>query len=187
MLDFGHILNRKKKQSKHGTAEPERRSKMAEYIDRELLQVRLNRKKAGPANQRYTEGWNDAIMMVKSMVHSAPAADASAVQHGRWNSVKNPQWPAYSHDKCSVCGWWNTKNSLCYDGKPKHGHSLNYCPNCGAKMDLEEPPERLKTCGNCAHFMGFGDFDLCCKIQKRRLCYENEASCEAFKEKEDKP
>ena len=57
------------------------------------------------------------------------------VKHGRWNSVKNPQWPAYSHDKCSICGWWNTKNALCYDGNHKPGHSLNYCPNCGAKMD----------------------------------------------------
>ena len=65
-------------------------------------------------------------------------ADAAPVRHGRWESVKNPQWPAYSHDKCSLCGWWNTKNALCYDGSKKPGHALNYCPNCGAKMDLEQ-------------------------------------------------
>jgi len=59
--------------------------------------------------------------------------------HGRWESVKNPRWPAYSHDKCSVCGWWNTRNALCYDGGHKPGHSLNYCPNCGAKMREEVP------------------------------------------------
>lgn len=63
-----------------------------------------------------------------------PAADVAPVRHGRWESVKNPQWPAYSHDKCSICGWWNTKNALCYDGNKKPGHSLNYCPNCGALM-----------------------------------------------------
>lgn len=61
--------------------------------------------------------------------------EAEPVRHGRWESVKNPQWPAYSHDKCNLCGWWNTKNALCYDGNKKPGHSLNYCPNCGAKMD----------------------------------------------------
>lgn len=66
---------------------------------------------------------------------SIPAADVAPVRHGRWESVKNPQWPAYSHDKCSICGWWNTKNALCYDNGHKPGHSLNYCPNCGARMD----------------------------------------------------
>lgn len=38
------------------------------YIDANALQVRLERKKAGIANQRYTEGWNDCMMRVKSMV-----------------------------------------------------------------------------------------------------------------------
>lgn len=59
---------------------------------------------------------------------------ASLRPKGEWISVKNPQWPAYSHDKCNICGWWNTKNALCYDGNKKPGHSLNYCPNCGADM-----------------------------------------------------
>lgn len=68
-------------------------------------------------------------------IEDAPAVDAAPVVHGRWIKKKNPQWPAYSHDCCSVCGWWNTKNALSYDGNRKPGHSLNYCPNCGAKMD----------------------------------------------------
>ena len=63
------------------------------------------------------------------------AADVVEVRHGRWIKRQNPQWKAYYHDACSVCGWWNTKNALCYDGKKKPGHSLNYCPNCGAMMD----------------------------------------------------
>lgn len=64
-----------------------------------------------------------------------PAADVATVVHGKWERVANPKWPAHIHDKCSVCGWWNTRNALCYDGSNKPGHSLNYCPNCGAKMD----------------------------------------------------
>lgn len=59
----------------------------------------------------------------------------SPAAHGKWERVANPNWPAHIHDKCSICGWWNTRNALCYDGSNKPGHSLNYCPNCGAKMD----------------------------------------------------
>lgn len=94
---------------------------MAEYIEREALRDAL-----------YDA---DAITMsgVK-ILNQFPGADVAPVRHGRWESVKNPQWPAYSHDKCSLCGWWNTKNALCYDGRKKPGHALNYCPNCGADM-----------------------------------------------------
>ena len=79
----------------------------------------------------------DAIC-AQQIIDRQPTIDReSLIPHGRWESVKNPRWPAYSHDKCSVCGWWNTRNALCYDGGHKPGHSLNYCPNCGAKM-IEE-------------------------------------------------
>lgn len=68
-------------------------------------------------------------------INSAPTIDPKDLQpHGKWESVENPIWLAHSHDKCSVCGWWNTRNALCYDGGRKPGHSLNYCPNCGARM-----------------------------------------------------
>lgn len=65
---------------------------MAEFIEREALQNALQRKQAGPANKRYTEGWNDCIMRVKSMVHSAPAADVATVIRCRdcenWNTAE---------------------------------------------------------------------------------------------------
>ena len=41
-------------------------------IDGDALLEKLNRKKAGPANQKYTDGFNDCLMRVRSMVHSAP-------------------------------------------------------------------------------------------------------------------
>lgn len=53
--------------------------------------------------------------------------------HGRWISVQNPQWPAHYHDQCSLCGWWNTKNACVHKGRKNY--PLNYCPNCGCKMD----------------------------------------------------
>lgn len=45
---------------------------MTEYIEREALQAALVRKRCGVANQRYTEGWNDCLLRVKSMVSKAP-------------------------------------------------------------------------------------------------------------------
>lgn len=76
----------------------------------------------------------DAAEVLDS-IRGAPTVDAVPVVHGRWESVKNPKWPAYSHDKCSICGWQNTRNALCYEEGRRGWHSLNYCPNCGAKMD----------------------------------------------------
>lgn len=39
-----------------------------------------------------------------------------------------------------------------------------------------------KKCGNCKHFTGAGDFDLCCMKGKRRLCYKNYDACEEWEE-----
>lgn len=69
------------------------------------------------------------------LIDKCQTVDAVPVVHGEWIPKQNPQWKAYHHDCCSVCGWWNTRNALCYYGKPKKGHSLNYCPMCGAKME----------------------------------------------------
>lgn len=107
---------------------------MTEYIEKGKL-LDFVKDTYGGGNENNTVIWYGDIL---EMIHSEPAADVAAVRHGEWERVKNPRWPAHSHDKCSVCGWWNTKNALCYDGGHKPGHSLNYCPNCGAKMEAEE-------------------------------------------------
>lgn len=96
---------------------------MAEYIVKETLQAKLNRKKAEPANKRYTEGWNDAILMVKSMIHSEKAADAAPVRHGRWGVEVGMNF--FKERNCPVCK------------KRIESNFWNFCPNCGAKMDLE--------------------------------------------------
>lgn len=107
---------------------------MIRCIDANALQKRLERKKPGIANQRYTEGWNDCIMRVKSMVSTAttlenlPSADVAPVVHGRWIERQSPHAMEGISAKCSAC----SKN-VQYLGNP-----LNYCPNCGAKMDGKE-------------------------------------------------
>ena len=54
-------------------------------VDADALMAKLNRKKAGPANQRYTEGFNDCLMRVRSMVHSAP----TLTPPNEWVSVED--------------------------------------------------------------------------------------------------
>ena len=123
---------------------------MAEYIDKgtlyekiaELEELARNRYLDTPSNSpaypRYMAQMQERTAL-KHLIADFTVADVAPVRHGRWISVKNPQWPAYSHDQCSICGWWNTKNAVCRDGgKYNQAHSLNYCPNCGAKMDLVE-------------------------------------------------
>lgn len=100
---------------------------MAEYIEREALLKELAKDVAVDGNQR-------ASQLLECIIN-APAVYVAPVVHGQWIEKQNPRWPAYSHEACSICGWWNTKNALCYEGRKKPGHSLNYCPNCGAKMD----------------------------------------------------
>ena len=71
----------------------------------------------------YQRGWNDAL---RGAQHAAPTVDAVEVVHGRWvdnvdeNGIQRNAWR-----KCSSCG------SLNFKTRP------NYCPNCGAKMDLK--------------------------------------------------
>ena len=97
---------------------------MADYIKRETA-IRA------VMAAKWVDGSDGAMAM--EIVASPPAADVAPAVHGKWERVANPNWPAHSHDKCNICGWWNTRNALCYDGRK--GHGLNYCPNCGAKMD----------------------------------------------------
>lgn len=50
--------------------------------------------------------------------------EAKEVVHGRWEL-----YPSSMYRRCSVC-------KMEYD-RPKFNVRANYCPNCGAKMDLE--------------------------------------------------
>lgn len=56
-------------------------------------------------------------------------------KQGKWIPTQNPDWKAYWHEKCSVCGWWNTKDAK--PGRGKQPRDFKYCPNCGAEMEIE--------------------------------------------------
>ena len=65
---------------------------------------------------------------VKTLLLRQPAADVAPVRHGRWIDAYpdiEPN-PMFMYGICSECGF--------EQGISKY---LNYCPNCGAKMDGE--------------------------------------------------
>lgn len=90
---------------------------MAEYIERETLLERAE----------YDNNYR--LIIPAEAIKAAPAADVAPAVHGRWEY--NAQTiHTQSMMRCSICGWWTLDPSV--DG------AYHYCPNCGAKMDLEE-------------------------------------------------
>ena len=86
---------------------------MAEYIERELAIEALSR----------GEGCGNVC---RRAIERILAADVVPVRHGRWINAYpdiEPN-PMFMYGICSECGF--------EQGISKY---LNYCPNCGAKMD----------------------------------------------------
>lgn len=73
-------------------------------------------------------GLNDVAKELKA----APTIDAVPVVHGRWKIKLLDDYQKYNVT-CSICGWVGIENYDSYDVPS----DFNYCPNCGAKMDLE--------------------------------------------------
>ena len=104
-----------------------------EYItidrfDHDELMERLTKKKSGVANRRYTDGFNDALLRFRSMLHSAPTADVVEVRHERFKwGYQNGQYGIW----CAHCGagWVDSENAEWI------AREHDYCPKCGAKMD----------------------------------------------------
>ena len=95
---------------------------MARLIDADALMGQLEKKRSGPGNQRYTEGFNDSLMRFRSMIHSARTIDAEPVRHGRWE-----EYPNSAYRRCTSC-----KKEF---EKAKFSIVAPRCPICGAMMD----------------------------------------------------
>lgn len=97
-----------------------------EYIEREALEVALNHRlnflmAENGEYDHYTSGFDEAVTRVENF----PAADVAPVVHGRW--IEQEKYTFGVMYDCSIC------DNRILD----NGHSWNYCPNCGAKMDKE--------------------------------------------------
>lgn len=88
---------------------------MAEYIERE--EIKYEQWAVGPLNE-------PLLVVRKRTIDSIPAADVAPVRHGRWGKVYRSKVTVYDGYVSSCCDMWNERKSP-------------YCPNCGAKMDLE--------------------------------------------------
>ena len=96
---------------------------MYEYINRDAVHdlVRSLTKYAWASpvrnEQRVTVDADD----VQFGVDKIPSADVAPVQHGRWLCVDTDTEQFFLCNRCKKKEYWES----------------NYCPNCGAKMDLE--------------------------------------------------
>lgn len=86
---------------------------MNEYIERETA---IETIMSEPTDAHYPSWYADNIKAI-------PAADVAPVRHGRFKISSD-----YGLSECSSCGWNIEEYVVDYD----------YCPHCGAKMDLEE-------------------------------------------------
>lgn len=101
---------------------------MTEYVDREALLNELE--KINPVDYGWIGdyevhlGCRNCLRDCKSTVNTLQSADVAPVVHGRWETNSDrPDTLICSVCKCGFDMW-------------KHDPH-NYCPNCGAKMDLE--------------------------------------------------
>ena len=72
----------------------------------------------------YNHGVGDSIAIIKN----APTIEAEPVKHGRWSHHYDDELVSGT---CTVCGWQSMIMETDVADMP-------YCPNCGARMDLEE-------------------------------------------------
>ncbi len=106
---------------------------MNEYIDKKAADNALTAAAVADSDKK-RRTWAKAI----GVLHDIPAADVAPVVHAKW---ENCDWvEPYYHGcgtiripnagmKCTNCVHVFKKDLLWKD---------NYCPNCGAKMDLKE-------------------------------------------------
>ena len=79
--------------------------------------------------------WNLSFGVLYDDIQNMPHADVAPVRHGRWISLTEC---ANEGVYCSICKKkvWKSDYALC-SHKSRNKRRSGYCPNCGAKMDLE--------------------------------------------------
>lgn len=102
---------------------------MADLISREAL---LNGDDVCGVTEYDEDGFSMRYKAVPvEAIRQAPAVDAEPVKHGKWDDSGRYAFGDGSLAiRCSECGC-----ALHEDEYQKY--YWNYCPNCGAKMDLE--------------------------------------------------
>jgi hypothetical protein len=84
-----------------------------------------------PIDSVIGEAIAECVNITRNIINAAPTLDLEPVRHGRWipryEKMRNKYETVMiaTEFSCSVCGIG------------RHSYRWNYCPTCGAKMDLE--------------------------------------------------
>ena len=98
---------------------------MARYIDAEIAVEIINRFRNTTDENGKTVA--DAIIDILKVI--TPTADVQKIRHGRWIEqvkIRKDGKSRLVHWQCSLCGIFLGTSTA------------NFCPHCGAKMDLED-------------------------------------------------
>lgn len=101
---------------------------MARLIDADAL---MELYEMGDELKNYEKVLSVPLPVIQQNIKDMPTIEAEPVKHGRWEIIVDD----YDCEmmKCSCCG------SEFYDGdNDTVDCMLNYCPNCGAKMEEEQ-------------------------------------------------
>lgn len=77
--------------------------------------------------------WHDDA--ITNRLNNLSSVDAVPVRHGRW-ITHELQINGYAHATCEC--------TACGSSRPTTLFPLNYCPNCGAKMDGKDGEQENK-------------------------------------------
>lgn len=104
---------------------------MAEYIKRESIQKALKNVTDDPSCPLFLAA------MIEQYIDQEPASDVVEVKHGKW--IWNPNGMDWGLGawQCSECACRNNNLPMNNRTNPLVFSGSKYCPNCGAKMDLE--------------------------------------------------
>ena len=133
---------------------------MSDYIKREDAMKTLADEYDECEFKRYAEG----------LFKDIPSADVAPVRHARWKS-----------GACSECGGIKpmTRIEDCGLLIWEAPYKLNYCPNCGAKMDGED-----KNCDTCKYYDKWWYAIVCDGCTKEHYYWErrdDDKSCDTCK------
>ena len=104
---------------------------MAEYIDREMSLKTIDEyfHITNPDGEEQI-----GVLKSRKIIRTLPAADVAPVRHGRWDNIPNTYMCVAGKDgSYHGCA---TSCSVCHEINP-NAYKTKYCPNCGARMDLE--------------------------------------------------
>ncbi len=110
---------------------------MSEYIEREVIRSELHFL-CDKYNICFGEDYGGFGTALAKFADALPTADVAPVVHGYWKPIysdkilEHPKRAKYY--ECSVCG------GISIDEIYSHGLDFNFCPYCGAKMDLDGEP-----------------------------------------------